>query len=125
MAKTTEITIEKDSNDMEKIHAELDLSTLSVKDLADLLAKARQAEKAAKAAQSTLPMYAYVMVMTDSSLVYWSGRAASATEATQAAMAYATQDGKEIYKDSDGLLGIAARPIPAPRGRKAKVDVAS
>lgn len=103
----------------------IDLSTLSVKDLADMLAKARQAEKAAKAAKSTLPMFAYVLVMTDSSLVYWSGRAANASEATQAAIAYATQDGKEVYKDSDGLLGLAARPIPAPRGRKAKQEAES
>jgi hypothetical protein len=103
----------------------VDLSTLSVKELADMLAKARQAEKAKKAEVSSLPQFAYVLVMEDSSLVYWSGRAASAADATQAAIAYAESEGKKVFVDGDGLKGIAARPIPQPRGRKAKAQDAS
>lgn len=103
----------------------VDLSTLSVKELADILAKARQAEKAKKAEVSTLPMFAYVMTMTDSTLVYWSGRASDDAAARAMALAYAATDGKEVFKDSLDVLAIMPRPIPAPRGRKAKVDTVS
>lgn len=117
----TEITNEG-LETMDNVNVELDLSKLSVKDLADLLAKARQAEKAAKAEKSTLPMFAYVMVMTDSTLVYWSGRAVDHMAAMDAAQVYAQQDGKEVFVDALGNVSIAPRPVPAPRGRKAKTE---
>jgi hypothetical protein len=103
----------------------IDLSTLSVADLAAMLAKARQAEKAKKAQESSLPQFAYVMVMTDSSLVYWSGRAESAAIAETLALAYAGRDGGEVFSDASGKLAICPRPIPAPRGRKAKIEAES
>jgi hypothetical protein len=60
--------------------------------------------------------------MTDSSIVYWSGKAADDTTAREAAMDYAVKEGKEVFYDATGLAAICPRPLPAPRGRKAKTQ---
>jgi hypothetical protein len=98
---------------------EIDLSKLSVKELADMLAKARQAEKAKKAEESSLPQFAFVVVMEDSSLVYWSGKAVAFDAAKQDAVAYAERNGDKVFRYDD-VASVTPRPIPSPRGRKAK-----
>jgi hypothetical protein len=84
-----------------------------------MLAKARKAEKEVKAQESALPMFAFVMVMDDSSLVYWSGKAVDYNAAKDMALAYAARSGDVVYADLQGVTAIAPRPIPGPRGRKA------
>jgi fructoselysine-6-P-deglycase FrlB-like protein len=100
----------------------VDLSALTVQQLADMLAKARKAEKEVKAQESALPMFAFVMVMDDSSLVYWSGRAVDYEAAQELALAYAERNGGKVYAhtfaDGSTVKAISPRPIPAPRGRK-------
>jgi hypothetical protein len=98
-----------------------DISKLSVKELADMLAAARKAQKESKAQESALPMFAFVMVKPDASLVYWSGRAVDDASARVAALAHAV----DVYQDAQGIAAIMPRPIPAPRGRKAKTEVES
>jgi hypothetical protein len=93
----------------------LDLSNLTVQQLADMLAKARKAEKETKAQESALPMFAFVMMKPDASLVYWSGRAVDDATARVAALAHAV----DVYQDTQGQAAIMPRPIPGPRGRKA------
>jgi hypothetical protein len=100
----------------------LDLSTLTVQQLADMLAKARKAEKETKAQESALPMFAFVCVMDDSSLVYWSGKAIDYNAAKDMALAHAARNGDPVYVDMAGIQAIAPRPIPGPRGRKAKIE---
>lgn len=92
----------------------VDLSKLSVAELTKYLAKAREAEKELKAKAASLPMYAYLVVMADSKLVYWSGRAESDMAAREAAKTYATLEGGTVHD-------MCTRPLPQPRGRKAKV----
>ncbi len=91
----------------------IDYSKLSVKELSDILAQARAAEKAKKEKETTLPMFAYLVVMADSKLVYWSGRSETDTAAREAAKAYAMQEGGTVHD-------MCTRPLPQPRGRKAK-----
>lgn len=94
----------------------IDVTTLTAAQLAELLAIARKAEKEAKATEASLPMFAYLLVMADSKLVYWSGKAVDANAATDAAKAYAVKDGGEVF-------AMCPRPLPAARGRKAKADM--
>ena len=96
----------------------IDISTLSAADLAKLLAQAPKVEKETKAKAASLPAFAYVMVMTDSKLVYWSGKADDDLAAQQAAIAYAEKDGGKVFASGDSVA-ICPRPLPAPRGRKA------
>jgi hypothetical protein len=102
----------------------LDLSALSVSELAALLAKAREADKAKKAQESSLPMFAFWCGMTDSTLVQWAGRAVDYATAQDQAIAYAERNGGKVYRHtySDGqeAISVSPRPIPGPRGRKAK-----
>lgn len=99
----------------------IDLSTLSAADLAKLLAQARKIEKDSKEKAASLPSFAFLMVMEDSKLVYWSGKAADTMAAQQAAIAYAESDGGKVFTSGD-TVAICPRPLPAPRGRKAKVE---
>lgn len=91
----------------------VDLSKLTVAELSAYLSKARAAEKELKQKAASLPMYAYLVVMDDSKLVYWSGRAESVMQAQEMAKAYATQEGGKVFD-------MCTRPLPQPRGRKAK-----
>lgn len=108
MAKNAQNTVETPATDA------IDLSKLSVAELSAYLAKARQAEKAMKEKAASLPMYAYLVVMADAKLVYWSGRAEDDVQAREMAKAYATQEGGTVFD-------MCTRPLPQPRGRKAKV----
>lgn len=90
----------------------VNLSELTAAQVAELLTQVRKAEKEKKAKIQALPMFAYILVMTDSSLVYWSGKAQDVNEATDKAKAHATKGGKEVF-------AMCPRPLPAPRGRKA------
>lgn len=101
--------------------AGLDVTKLSVAELAALLAKARAAEKEKKAKESSLPQFAFVVVMDDSTLVYWSGKAESFDAAKDAAIAYAERNGEKAFRYAD-MVSVTPRPIPAPRGRKAKSE---
>lgn len=107
MAKNAQTTIETPVADA------IDLSKLSVAELSAYLSKARAAEKELKAKAASLPMFAYLVVMTDSKLVYWSGRAEDDNAARDMAKAYATQEGGTVFD-------MCKRPLPQPRGRKAK-----
>lgn len=93
----------------------VNLSELSAAQIAALLTQVRKAEKEKAQEIAALPMFAYLLVMTDSSLVYWSGKATDANDATDKAKAHATKDGKQVF-------AMCPRPLPAPRGRKAKAD---
>jgi len=101
--------------------AGLDVKNLSVADLAQLLAKARSAEKEKKARESNLPEFAFFVVMDDSTLARWSGRAESFDAAREAAIAYAERNGDKAFRYGDSV-SVTPRPIPAPRGRKAKSE---
>lgn len=98
----------------------MDLSALSVAELAALLAKAREADKAKKARESSLPQFAFAVIMADGTVTQWAGRAADYNTAKMQAVEYAQREGKEVFIGPDLNLGIAPRPIPGPRGRKAK-----
>ena len=99
----------------------LDMSELSVAELAQLLAKARSIEKEKKAKESGLPRFAFVVVMDDSTLANWAGKAESFDAAKEAAIAYAERNGDKAFRYDDSV-SLAPRPIPAPRGRKAKSE---
>lgn len=93
----------------------VNLSELTAAQIAALLAQVRKAEKEKAAQEQALPLFAYILVMTDSSLVYWSGKAIDANAATDAAKAHATKEGKEVFS-------MCPRPLPQPRGKKAKTQ---
>jgi hypothetical protein len=98
----------------------LDIASLSAADLAKLLAAARKAEKEKKGEIAALPSFAFLIVLVDGSTVQWSGKAQDKAQAMDSALAHAAQDGKEVFKDSDGNPAIIHRPLPQPRGRKPK-----
>lgn len=99
----------------------LDMSKLSVAELAQLLAKARATEKEKKEKESMLPKFAFVVVMDDSTLVYWSGKAESFDAAKDAAIAYAERNGEKAFRYAD-QVSVTPRPIPASRGRRVKSE---
>jgi hypothetical protein len=92
----------------------VDVSKMTATEIAALLAQVRKAEKEKKAEIDALPLFAFLLVMDDSSLVFWSGKAVDTDSAIEAAKVYATKDGKTVF-------GVAPRPLPGPRGKKAKV----
>lgn len=96
----------------------INFNSLSAAQLADLLAKARAAEKARKSEIQALPKFAFFVVMADGTVTPWSGQAVDSDAAQVAAIVHAESKG-EVFK-VDGKAAIVARPIPAPRGRKAK-----
>jgi hypothetical protein len=97
----------------------MDISTLSVSELAALLAKAREADKAKKAQESSLPMFAFAVIMEDGTVTQWSGRAVDYIAAQAQAVTYAERNGDKAFY-YEGNASVTPRPIPGPRGRKAK-----
>ena len=112
MAKKTET---QNEGNME-MNAKIDVATLTASELAKLLAAARQAEKAKEDAEKALPQHAYIVVLSDSTLIYWSGRAATVDDAEKAAKDYASSKAGEGVT----VFSMCIRPVPQPRGRKAK-----
>lgn len=100
----------------------LDLSALSVVELAALLAKAREADKAKKAQESSLPMFAFAVIRADGTVTQWAGRAVDYIAAQAQAIAYAERNGEKAFY-FEGNASVTPRPIPGPRGRKEKMEV--
>lgn len=90
----------------------VNLSELTAAQIAELLTQARKAEKAKKQQAAALPVFSYLCVMEDSSLVFWSGKSEDSATAEEKAKAYAERNGKKVF-------GMCLRPNPGPRGRKA------
>lgn len=91
----------------------VDIDKLSASDIATILAEKRAAEKAKVDAAKNLPIHAMLIVMSDSTLVFWSGRAASDTAAKAMATAYATEQKPELT-----IFDMCKRPAPQARGRR-------
>ena len=99
----------------------VDISKMTATEIAALLSQVRKAEKEQKNAIKALPLWAFVMVTDDSKLVFWSGKADTHVSAVAAAIVHAEKDGAKVFVDTAGNVAIAPRPLPAPRGRQAKV----
>ena len=98
----------------------VDISKMTATEIAALLSQVRKAEKEQKDAIKALPQWAFLMVMEDSKLVFWSGKADTHDSAVAAAIVYAEKEGAKVFVDTAGNIAIAPRPLPSPRGRQAK-----
>lgn len=96
---------------------------MSVDSLKALLQAAKEEARKAEQAKKQKPRYAFLVVMSDSSIRYWSDTADSVDEAKALAVAYAesnAEDGVTVFCDSEGNPAVTFRPLPNPKGRKPK-----
>jgi hypothetical protein len=92
----------------------VDLSNITAADLKAALAKLRADEKAKQDSAKQLPRFAFVLMKTDSSLVYWAGQAVDYDTAREIALCSV----QGVFYGPQGVAAIMDRPLPNPKGRK-------